>query len=280
MRIVRSKKALSALCDSWRGEGASVALVPTMGYLHDGHVSLVRIARKRADKVVASVFVNPTQFGPEEDFSRYPRDEKRDFAILRAEGVDAVFAPAPDEMYCPDATVALVESSLSKTMCGAFRPVHFSGVMTVVLKLFNVSRCSVAVFGEKDAQQLAVVRRMVRDLDVPVKIVGAPLVREKDGLALSSRNVYLSADERRRALSLHEGLDRALEGWLGGNSSAAKAVAAVRRAVGRAADKVDYAVAVDPDSLAPVKTLSPGTLIAVAAWFGSTRLIDNHFLRR
>lgn len=279
MKTIRSKKALSALSRSWRRAGETVALVPTMGYLHEGHLSLVRLAKKHADRVVVSVFVNPTQFGPNEDFAKYPRDEKRDLALLRAEDADAAFLPVPQEMYAPDATVTLVESSLSKTMCGAFRPVHFSGVMTVVLKLFNASLCDVAVFGEKDAQQLAVIRRMVRDLDVPVKIVGAPLVREPDGLALSSRNVYLSPEERRRALALHEGLDAAEELWRSGCGSAARAVAAARRRIASAADAVDYVVAVDPDSLAPVKTLVPGTLIAAAARFGRTRLIDNHFLR-
>ncbi|MBQ7666593.1 MAG: pantoate--beta-alanine ligase [Kiritimatiellae bacterium] len=280
MKTVRTKKSLSRLSRSWHEAGQSVALVPTMGYLHEGHLSLVRLARKKADRVVVSVFVNPTQFGPNEDFAKYPRDEKRDFALLAAEGVDAVFAPTPQEMYGADATVRVVESSLSKTMCGAFRPIHFSGVMTVVLKLFNASRCDVAVFGEKDAQQLSVIRRMVRDLDVPVKIVGAPLVREADGLARSSRNVYLSEGERARALSLSAGLDKAREDWLRGNESAARAVATVRKAIGKKADKIDYVVAVDPDTLEPVAKLERGTLVAVAAWFGSTRLIDNHFLRR
>lgn len=270
---------LQKWCRARRRAGAKIALVPTMGYLHEGHLSLVRIAKRKARRVVVSVFVNPTQFGPNEDFEKYPRDEERDFALLRAEGVDAVFAPSPSEMYAADATVAVVESSLSKTMCGAFRPIHFSGVLTVVLKLFNASRCDVAVFGEKDAQQLSVIRRMVRDLDVPVEIVGAPLVREPDGLARSSRNVYLSAAERERALSLHRGLDAAEAAWRAGDDSAARAVAAVRAAVEPAADKVDYVVAVDPVSLAPVERLAPGTLLAVAAYFGSTRLIDNHFLR-
>ena len=279
MKTLRTKKALSALSRSWHAAGETVALVPTMGYLHEGHLSLVRLAKKNARRVVVSVFVNPTQFGPNEDFAKYPRDERRDFALLRAEGADAVFAPTPAEMYGADATVSVAESELSKTMCGAFRPIHFSGVLTVVLKLFNASRCDVAVFGEKDAQQLAVIRRMVRDLDVPVKIVGAPLVREPDGLARSSRNVYLSAAERARALSLPEGLDAAAAAWRAGDTSAAHAVGAVRKALAKKADKVDYVVAVDPSTLAPVETLAPGTLLAAAAYFGSTRLIDNHFLR-
>ncbi len=278
MQTIRTKRELSALSREWHAVGETVALVPTMGYLHEGHLSLVRLARKKAARVVVSVFVNPTQFGPNEDFEKYPRDEERDFALLRAEGVDAVFAPAPSEMYAADATVSVVESSLSKTMCGAFRPIHFSGVLTVVLKLFNASRCDVAVFGEKDAQQLSVIRRMVRDLDVPVEIVGAPLVREPDGLARSSRNVYLSPEEHARALALHKALDAAEADYKAGATDARKAVAKMSRALAKSCDRTDYVVAVDADTLDPVKTLGPNTLLAVAAYVGKTRLIDNHLL--
>ena len=278
MKILRTKKSLSALSGAWRRAGETVALVPTMGFLHEGHLSLVRLAKKKARRVVVSVFVNPTQFGPNEDFARYPRDEKRDFALLRAEGVDAVFAPTPAEMYGADATASVVESDLSKTMCGAFRPIHFAGVLTVVLKLFNVSRADVAVFGQKDAQQLAVVRRMVRDLDVPVKIVGAPLVREKDGLALSSRNTYLSAEERERALALSAALFAARADFRAGKTDAKKATAKIAAALGKACDQVDYAVAVDAGTLRPAEKLVRGTLLAVAAWVGKTRLIDNVLL--
>ena len=279
MKTCRTKKSLSALSAAWHKAGETVALVPTMGYLHEGHLSLVRIARRKAAHVVVSVFVNPTQFGPNEDFAQYPRDEKRDFALLRAEGVDAVFAPTPAEMYGADATVSLVESKLSKVMCGAFRPIHFAGVLTVVLKLFNASRADVAVFGRKDAQQLAVIRRMVRDLDVPVKIVGAPLVREKDGLALSSRNTYLSPAEHARALALHEALDAAEADYRAGRTDPRRAVTKIGKALAKACDKVDYVVAVDADTLEPVKKLGPNTLLALAAYVGKTRLIDNHVLR-
>ena len=278
MKVCRTKKSLSALSAAWHRAGETVALVPTMGYLHEGHLSLVRIAKRKAERVVVSVFVNPTQFGPNEDFARYPRDEKRDFALLRAEGVDAVFAPTPEEMYGADATVSLVESKLSKVMCGAFRPIHFAGVLTVVLKLFNASRADVAVFGRKDAQQLAVIRRMVRDLDVPVTIVGAPLVREKDGLALSSRNTYLSPAEHARALALHEALDAAEADYKTGRTDPKRAVAKIEKALAKACDKVDYVVAVDADTLEPVKKLGPNTLLALAAYVGKTRLIDNHLL--
>lgn len=278
MKICRTKKSLSALSAAWHRAGETVALVPTMGFLHEGHLSLVRIAKRRARRVVVSVFVNPTQFGPNEDFAQYPRDEKRDFALLRAEGVDAVFAPTPEEMYGPDATVSLVESKLSKVMCGAFRPIHFAGVLTVVLKLFNASRADVAVFGRKDAQQLAVIRRMVRDLDVPVKIVGAPLVREKDGLALSSRNTYLSPAEHERALALHEALDEAEADYRAGRTDPRRAIAKIEKALAKACNRVDYVVAVDADTLEPVKKLGPNTLLALAAYVGKTRLIDNHLL--
>ena len=291
MKICRTKKSLSALSAAWHRAGETVALVPTMGFLHEGHLSLVRLAKKKARRVVVSVFVNPTQFGPNEDFAQYPRDERRDFALLRAEGVDAVFAPTPEEMYGADATVSLVESKLSKVMCGAFRPIHFAkvmcgafrpihfaGVLTVVLKLFNASRADVAVFGRKDAQQLAVIRRMVRDLDVPVRIVGAPLVREPDGLARSSRNVYLSPEEHARALALHKALDAAEADYQAGATDARKAVAKMSRALAKSCDRTDYVVAVDADTLDPVKTLGPNTLLAVAAYVGKTRLIDNHLL--
>ena len=278
MKVCRTKKSLSALSDAWHKAGETVALVPTMGFLHEGHLSLVRIAKRRARRVVVSVFVNPTQFGPNEDFAQYPRDERRDFALLRAEGVDAVFAPTPEEMYGADATVSLVESKLSKVMCGAFRPIHFAGVLTVVLKLFNASRADVAVFGRKDAQQLAVIRRMVRDLDVPVRIVGAPLVREKDGLALSSRNTYLSPAEHERALALHEALDAAEADYRAGRTDPRRAIAKIEKALAKACDRVDYVVAVDADTLEPVKKLGPNTLLALAAYVGKTRLIDNHLL--
>ena len=279
MKVCRTKKSLSALSAAWHRAGETVALVPTMGYLHEGHLSLVRIAKRKAKRVVVSVFVNPTQFGPNEDFAQYPRDERRDFALLRAEGVDAVFAPTPEEMYGADATVSLVESKLSRVMCGAFRPIHFAGVLTVVLKLFNASRADVAVFGRKDAQQLAVIRRMVRDLDVPVTIVGAPLVRERDGLALSSRNTYLSPAEHARALALHEALDAAEADYRAGRTDPRRAVTKIGKALAKACDKVDYVVAVDADTLEPVKKLGPNTLLALAAYVGKTRLIDNHVLR-
>lgn len=280
MKICRTKKSVSALVDAWHKAGETVALVPTMGYLHEGHMSLVSLASRKADHVVVSVFVNPTQFGPNEDFAQYPRDEKHDFALLRAAGVDAVFAPVPAEMYGKEPTVSLIESTMSKVMCGAFRPIHFAGVLTVCLKLIHIARADIAVFGEKDAQQLAILRRMVRDLDVPVKIVGAPLIREKDGLARSSRNVYLSPDEHERALVLHRALDTAVADYRAGKKSAATAVRKIRSTIEKVpGTKLDYVVAVDAGSLAPVAKLGRNTLLALACYVGKTRLIDNHIIR-
>ena len=279
MIICRTKESVSVLAVAWHKAGETIAVVPTMGYLHEGHLSLVRQAKQKADHVVVSVFVNPTQFSPNEDFARYPRDEKHDCALLEAEGVDAVFMPTAPEMYGEAPTVSLIESKLSKVMCGAFRPIHFAGVLTVCLKLFNITRADFAVFGQKDAQQLAIIRRMVRDLDVPITIIGAPLIREKDGLALSSRNTYLSADEHQRALVLHQSLDEAVEAYRKGEKDAKNAIEAITAKIKAVPEtKIDYVVAVDADSLDPVEELGENTLLALAVYVGKTRLIDNHLL--
>lgn len=279
MITCRTKEAVSSLAVVWHKAGESIAVVPTMGYLHEGHLSLVRLAKQKADHVVVSVFVNPTQFSPNEDFARYPRDEKHDCALLEAEGVDAVFMPTPTEMYGDAPTVSLIESKLSKVMCGAFRPIHFAGVLTVCLKLFNITRADYAVFGQKDAQQLAIIRRMVRDLDVPISIIGAPLIREADGLALSSRNTYLSKDEHQRALVLHRSLDEAAAAYQAGDMDAKKAIDTIIEKIKAVpGTKIDYVVAVDADTLEPVEKLGKNTLLALAAYVGKTRLIDNHLL--
>lgn len=279
MTICRTKKSVSELSNIWHRAGETVAVVPTMGYLHEGHLSLVRLAKQKADHVVVSVFVNPTQFAPNEDFACYPRDEKHDCDLLEAEGVDAVFMPSAEEMYGTAATVSLVESKLSKVMCGAFRPIHFAGVLTVVLKLFHITRADVAVFGQKDAQQLAIIRRMVRDLDVPITIIGAPLIREADGLARSSRNTYLSDEEHERALVLHRSLDEAVADYKAGMTDAKEAIARITAKIQAVpTTKIDYVVAVDADSLEPVGTLGENTLLALAVYVGKTRLIDNHLL--
>ena len=255
-----------------RGQG-SVALVPTMGALHEGHRSLIREARARADQVVVSIFVNPLQFSPNEDFSRYPRTFDADLEACRAEGVDVVFAPAADDMYPPGRQVSVQSGEMGTIVEGAVRPGHFDGVLTVVLKLFNLVQPDVAIFGQKDAQQLAMIRRMVADLDLPIDIVGAPTVREPDGLALSSRNRYLSADERQVALAL----SRALRA--GAAESVPSKIRAAALAVLEAAAPglaLDYLVLVDPATFAEVNDSYRGeAVLAVAAKVGTTRLIDN-----
>ncbi|MEV4218875.1 pantoate--beta-alanine ligase [Nonomuraea sp. NPDC049725] len=258
-----------------RGDG-SVALVPTMGALHEGHRSLIRAARSRADHVVVSIFVNPLQFGPGEDFSRYPRTFEADLEVCRAEGVEVVFAPAAEDMYHPDRQVSLRSGEMGRVVEGAVRPGHFDGMLTVVLKLFNLVQPDLAVFGQKDAQQLALIRRMVADLDVPVEIVGAPTVREPDGLALSSRNRYLSPADREVALAL----SRALRAGAA-ESAPSRVVAAAREVLEAAAPELalDYVVLVDPATFAEVAEPYRGeAVLAVAGRVGTTRLIDNAVL--
>ncbi|NUP00688.1 MAG: pantoate--beta-alanine ligase [Nonomuraea sp.] len=258
-----------------RGTGR-VALVPTMGALHEGHRSLIREARVRADQVVVSIFVNPLQFGPNEDFSRYPRTFDADLDVCRAEEVDVVFAPSADDMYHPDRQVSVCSGEMGTIVEGASRPGHFDGMLTVVLKLFNLVRPDLAIFGQKDAQQLAMIRRMVADLDVPVEIVGAPTVREPDGLALSSRNRYLSAGDRKVALAL----SRALRAGAAQLTPAAirSTARAVLDAAGPGLD-LDYLALVDPATFKEVGDSYAGTaVLAVAAKVGSTRLIDNVIL--
>ena len=254
-------------------------LVPTMGALHAGHVSLIRLARENAGaagEVVVSIFVNPLQFEPGSDFSCYPRPESADEEICRAEGVDHIFRPAPNEMYFDDRSTFVEETALSERLCGARRPGHFRGVTTVVTKLFHLVSPDAAVFGEKDFQQLAVIRRMVRDLDFPIEILACPTVRETDGLALSSRNQYLNTDERAQAPVLRAAL---LEAAASSETSADKVLALVRRKIEIAPlARIDYAEIVGADDLQPRTQIAPRTLLAVAVYFGRTRLIDNILL--
>lgn len=254
---------------------APVALVPTMGALHEGHRSLMRLARSRGAQVVVSIFVNPLQFGPAEDFSRYPRTFDADLAACAEEGVQVVFNPSPEEMYQPSRQVSLSSGHMGTVVEGAFRPGHFDGVLTVVAKLFNLVQPDVAVFGQKDAQQLAMIRRMVADLDFPIEIVGAPTLREPDGLALSSRNRYLSAGDRTVALALSRAL------FAGAAERAPSAVLAAAQAVldGEPGLALDYLVLVDPATFEEVDDRFYGTaVLAVAARVGTTRLIDNVLL--
>jgi pantoate--beta-alanine ligase len=257
--------------------GEPLGFVPTMGALHEGHMSLVALSKARAGRTIVSIFVNPLQFGPNEDLSRYPRPIEKDLALLEAAGVDALFLPPVEALYPPDASTFVVEETVSGPLCGAFRPGHFRGVATVVLKLFNIVAPDIAFFGQKDAQQCAVIERMVRDLDVPVDIVRGPIIREADGLALSSRNIYLSPEDRAAAPALQAGLQAAAVAFAAGERDAGRLLAA-GRAVIAAEPRIalQYLEARHPGSLETLETVGPdGALIAVAAYLGTTRLIDN-----
>jgi len=262
-----------------RSQGRRIGFVPTMGALHEGHLSLIRIARAQCNWVAVSIFVNPLQFGPNEDLARYPRTFERDCRLLEAEGVQVLFAPTVEEMY-PAASKTIVEvQELSQRLCGASRPGHFRGVTTVVAKLFNIVRPEVAVFGQKDAAQVAVIRRMVGDLNFDVQIAVGPIVRDRDGLAMSSRNRYLDAAERKAASVLYRALLRAQQMADRGERSAAVLVEAARSVVAEEPSaRLDYIEAVNPETLEPVHDVTGGTLLAIAAYFGATRLIDNVLL--
>lgn len=254
-----------------------LGLVPTMGALHEGHLSLVRAAKARCPFVAASIFVNPTQFGPNEDFAKYPRNFDRDRQLLETQGVDFLFAPQVDEMYAQGASTYVTVEGLSERLCGHSRPGHFRGVTTVVAKLFHISEPDLAFFGQKDAAQVAVIRRMVRDLNMPVEIVACPIVREPDGLAMSSRNAYLSPEQRKSALVLHQSLLQVRHRFEAGERSV-DALVAAGKALFRGDAELDYLEIVDPDSLAPVQQWDKPALAAVAAFVGKTRLIDNLIL--
>jgi len=251
-----------------------------MGALHEGHLSLVDRARERADFVVLSIYVNPLQFGPTEDFAQYPRDLERDVALARSRGVDLVFAPTDDEMYpAGEPAVRVVPRRLADRLCGAFRPGHFEGVLTVVAKLFNLVQPDVAVFGQKDYQQALLIRRMVADLDLPIEIDVAPIVREPDGLALSSRNSYLSPAERKQATSLFRGIARAEAAFRAGERRASRLCMLVEETLTAEPDvQAQYIELVHPETLEPVEEATPGCVLAVAAFVGRTRLIDNTIL--
>ncbi len=259
--------------------GRTIAFVPTMGSLHEGHLSLMREARKKCDVVAVSIFVNPTQFGPNEDYAAYPRQEADDLAKCEAEGVDAVFLPTPEVMYPDGASTWVEETVLAKGYCGLQRPTHFRGVCTVVAKLFNIVAPDVAVFGQKDFQQVAVIRRMVRDLNFPITIVSAPIVRDEDGLAKSSRNAYLTADDRATALSLSRSLAKAREAVAAGERSAAQLEALVTRETTEHGWIPDYATVVDAQTLAPQEVVTPGkTALLLACRKNGVRLLDNTYL--
>lgn len=279
MQIIKSGKELQKFALEQKRSGKTIGFVPTMGFLHDGHLSLIDIARSRADIVIVSIFVNPTQFAPTEDLDQYPRDFDRDCALCSDHKVDVIFAPSPEEMYTGDASTWVTETELSKPLCGASRPVFFRGVTTVVAKLFLLAQPDFAVFGLKDAQQLFVVKRMVRDLNFPLEIIPGALVRDTDGLALSSRNRYLSADERNRALSIHRALSAGRkEIEVNGVSVISKVIDNAVKEMSDAGGKVDYVSALDCDTMKEITPETKTILLAAACFFGTTRLIDNELI--
>jgi pantoate--beta-alanine ligase len=280
MRLITSSREMHEVAAAARASGRRVGFVPTMGALHEGHLALVARAVAECDQVVVSIYVNPLQFGPKEDYSAYPRDLERDGGLCGAAGVAILFAPAEGEVHLPDHRTWITVAGLEETLCGRSRPGHFRGVATVVAKLFAIVRPHVAYFGEKDAQQLRIIRRMARDLHLDLEITGCPTVRAPDGLALSSRNAYLTPAERAAAPVLRRALEAAAAAAAAGETDASRIVAGVRRTIGaEPLARLDYAEAVDDDSLEPVTAIRGRVLLAVAAWFGKARLIDNVVLR-
>lgn len=276
MEIVSTVDEVRERVRKWRGEGLSIGLVPTMGYLHEGHKSLIDKAVEQNDRVIVSVFVNPIQFGPTEDLATYPRDLDRDAAVCENAGADLIFHPNKEEMYFDDFCTYVDMEHLTEGLCGKTRPTHFRGVCTVVSKLFHIAEPDRAYFGQKDAQQLAVIRRMVRDLNFNLEIVGCPIVREDDGLAKSSRNTYLSPQEREAAVVLSRALCHGEELLRAGETDAVRVTAAVREILeAEPLAKVDYVEAVDFDNLQPVEKVTGTLLLAIAVYIGKTRLIDN-----
>ena len=249
-----------------------------MGYLHEGHLSLLRIARKKVRFVVVSIFINPTQFGPREDLAQYPRDTARDLRLLRKEGVDAVFIPEEKDLYPPDYDTVVRAERLSTLLCGVSRPHHFQGVTTIVLKLFNIVQPDIAVFGRKDFQQAVIIQRMVTDLNLDIRIITGPIVREPDGLAMSSRNIYLTPSQRKNAAVLHAALCHAREAYRRGVRDAKKVTRCLTRKIKEKKGRIEYIEILHKDTLRPQKRLQKNTLIALAVFFGKTRLIDNTVL--
>jgi pantoate--beta-alanine ligase len=278
MQIIRTIAEMQQFSMNCRREGQTIGFVPTMGFLHQGHLSLVDQAKSKSDIVVLSIFVNPTQFGPNEDLDAYPRDFARDESLCENHGVSAVFYPPVEQMYADNFSTWVKETALTNTLCGQSRPGHFKGVTTVVTKLFNAVLPDIAVFGQKDAQQAMVLKRMVRDLNFPIRMIIAPIVREPDGLAMSSRNKYLSDDERQCALSISRSIFSAGELFKNGETSAGALIDSIRTEIEKHSGRVDYVKAVSQETLQEVEMLDVPSLIAVAAFFGSTRLIDNIFL--
>ena len=276
METILTAANMTAISRQAHREGKRVGFVPTMGALHEGHLSLVRAARQQTDIVVTSIFVNPTQFGPTEDFSKYPRTFEIDSAMLAAEKTDYIFSPSVEEMYPKDATTWVDVEELSGKLDGRSRPGHFRGVTTVVSKLFNIVQPDIAFFGQKDAAQVAVIRKMARDLNFGVQIVVCPIIRESDGLAMSSRNAYLTPEQRKQALVLSRALQQVEMRVAQGETNPEKLITAAKQAIAAEPSvRLDYFEIVNPDTLDPVTDVSQGALVAVAAYVGTTRLIDN-----
>lgn len=279
MITIQHPEQMQAKAIELRQKGKRLVLVPTMGFLHEGHLSLMRIARQRGDVIITSIFVNPSQFGPQEDLEAYPRDFEQDEGLCRSEGVDIIFYPGTETMYLPDVSVYVDETLLSRGLCGLTRPTHFRGVLTIVAKLFNICLPHAAVFGEKDAQQLRLLRRMVRDLNFPVEMLSGPIVRESDGLAMSTRNKYLTDIERAEALCLRHSLDLAEECYAGGERDASTILDAMRGMItGSSSGVIDYLAAIDDENLETIDTIDRPALIALAVRFGKARLLDNTVL--
>lgn len=276
MEIAYTVEDVKLRVREWKKSGLTVGLVPTMGYLHEGHESLIKRAVAENDRVVVSVFLNPTQFAPTEDLASYPRDFEADTKLCEGAGAALVFHPEPSEMYAEDACAFVDMTAVTKELCGKSRPIHFRGVCTVVNKLMNISMADRAYFGQKDAQQLAVIRRMVRDLNMNVEVVGCPIIREADGLAKSSRNTYLSADERKAALVLSQAVELGRKLVAEGETSSAVVTGAMSELISaEPLAKIDYVSVVSWDSIEPVETIDGPVLVAMAVYIGKTRLIDN-----
>ncbi len=275
MRLVKTIKEIREIVSEWKKEGFTIGFVPTMGYLHEGHQSLIKNALEN-DKVIVSIFVNPIQFGPGEDFATYPRDIDRDMEKCSEAGADLIFAPLPEEMYLNDFSTFVDMTGPTDDLCGKARPGHFKGVCTVVNKLFNIVAPDKAYFGEKDAQQLAVIKRMVRDLNINIKIIGCPIIREKDGLAKSSRNTYLSVEERKAALVINKALTGGKNMIQNGEKNPDKIVSAITSVINEEPlAKIDYIKIVDADTISAVSEINGNILVAAAVYIGKTRLIDN-----
>ena len=276
MRVVEKVKDVRSTVKEWKAKGLKIGFVPTMGYLHEGHESLIKKASEENDRVVVSIFVNPIQFGPKEDLSTYPRDLDRDSKVCKSAGADIIFHPENEEMYFKDFSTFVDMNGLTDGLCGKSRPTHFRGVCTVVTKLFNIVAPDRAYFGEKDAQQLAVIKRMVRDLNIDIEIIGCPIVREKDGLAKSSRNTYLSVEERNAATILNKSLTVAKEKIKAGERNSAAIIKLIEETINsEKLAKIDYIEVVDSLSMEKVERIEKAVLVAIAVFIGKTRLIDN-----